>query len=105
MRLQSLSIPHSTRTDLGLKHYLAAVEPPTRLRLHRWNVSDAGLKELAGLRNLQRLDLWGTQVTDAGVEHLKGLTKLQVLQLDRTQVTDEGVKRLQEALPNCKIER
>lgn len=45
-----------------------------------------------------------TGVTDAGWKHLKGLTNLQALALSRTQVTDDGVKKLQQALPNCKIE-
>src|SRR5688500_10654940 len=31
MKLESLTIPESARTDLGLKHYLAALAPPTRL--------------------------------------------------------------------------
>ncbi len=46
----------------------------------RWQlapkVTDAGLKHLKGLTNLQSLDLGQTQVTDAGLEPLKGLTQL-----------------------------
>jgi internalin A len=43
------------------------------------NVTDSGLKELAGLRNLHSLYLFGTKVTDA------------------------GLKELQKALPDCEI--
>lgn len=68
-------------------------------------VIDAGLEHLKGLTQLQMLTLDGTQVTDAGLEHLKGLVQLQMLDLRDTRVTDEGVKRLQQALPNCKINR
>ena len=50
------------------------------------------------------VDLNGTEVTDAGLVHLKGLTQLQTLGLSFTKVIDEGIKKLQEALPNCKIE-
>jgi len=33
------------------------------------------------------------------------LTQLRTLDLSDTKVTDQGVKKLQQALPNCKIER
>jgi hypothetical protein len=54
---------------------------------------------------LQSLDLSYTRITDAGLEHLRGLTNLALLNLRDTQVTDGGVKKLEEALPNCKINR
>jgi hypothetical protein len=34
-------------------------------------VTDAGLKHLAALKNLKRLNLWDTNVTDAGAKWLK----------------------------------
>jgi hypothetical protein len=46
-----------------------------------------------------------TAITDAGLRHLERLPQLQELWLNGTNVTDEGVKELQQALPNCKIER
>ncbi len=55
-------------------------------------MTDAGLKELAGLKSLQTLDLRNTQVTDAGLKELAGLKSLQKLDLDSTQVTDAGLK-------------
>jgi hypothetical protein len=39
-------------------------------------ITDAGLENLRGLKQLQGLDLGGTQITDAGLAHLKGLTQL-----------------------------
>ena len=60
---------------------------------------------LKGLTQLATLDLRYTQVTDASLNHLKELTQLQTLYLGGTKVTDEGVKKLQQALPNCEIER
>jgi internalin A len=44
-------------------------------------ITDAGLKELAGLNNLQWLDLTGTRITDAGLKELAGLKNLQWLTL------------------------
>ena len=66
-------------------------------------MTDAGLKHLEGLTQLQWLSLNDTKISDAGLEHLKGLTQLQSLWLLRTKVTDAGVKKLQQALPNCPI--
>jgi len=67
-------------------------------------VTDAGLVHLKGLANLEELRLDDTNVTDAGLEHLEGLTSLKGLYLYETKVTDDGVKKLQDALPDCKIE-
>jgi hypothetical protein len=44
-------------------------------------------------------------VTDAGLKQLAGLKSLQWLNLRGTQVTAAGVKKLQEALPGCQIIR
>lgn len=74
-------------------------------QLSRRLLTDAGVKELVGLKQLKTLNLAGTQVTDAGVEQLRGLTKLRLLNLRDTKVTDEGVEKLQQALPKCKIIR
>ena len=53
-------------------------------------MTDAGLKELAGLKSLQRLNLSATGVTDAGLKELAGL-KLKTLVLPFT-LTDLGLK-------------
>ena len=39
------------------------------------------------------------------IAQLKVLTNLQTLNLHNTQVTNAGVTELQQALPNCKIEK
>jgi internalin A len=64
-------------------------------------VTDAGLKELADLKNLTTLSLFGTQVSDAGLKELSGLKNLTTLDLDSTQVT--GVAELKKSLPKCHI--
>jgi Leucine-rich repeat (LRR) protein len=69
---------------------------PFGLYLKGLQVTDAGLKELAGLKNLQSLDLGNTQVTDVGVKELGALKNLELLYLGRTQVTDVGLKGLLE---------
>lgn len=67
-------------------------------------VTDAGLKELDGLKNLTVLSLGETKVTDVGLKELAAHKELTSLNLFRTKVTDVGVTDLQKALPKCKIE-
>jgi hypothetical protein len=89
-------------TDAGLKE-LVGLKGLQSLSLGGTKVTDAGLKELAELKGLQRLELSSTKVTDAGLKELAGLKGLQTLYLSDTNVTDEGVKELRKALPDCLI--
>lgn len=101
--------------EIGLLHCLdqagaggerpRSAEEITSLALCRSPVTDAGLRELAGLRNLTWLDLRDTWVTDVGLKELAGLKRLATLLLQGTQVTEAGVAKLQKALPKCTIKR
>jgi hypothetical protein len=51
---------------------------------------------------LQFLNLSETQVTDAGLKELTGLKGLQLLSLP-TRVTDAGLQELRKALPACEF--
>ena len=102
-QLQGLDFFGSQVTDAGLVH-LRWLRRLQLLGLQSTRITDAGLVHLEEMKELQQLVLTGTTVTDAGLEHLKGLTHLQELYLVNTKVTDHGIKKLQQALPNCKIE-
>jgi hypothetical protein len=81
-------------TDAGLKH-LAELKQLQSLTIHHCMVSDAGLNALAGLTELQSLNLQAcVTVTDAGLNELAGLTRMQTLDLSFTRVTDAGLKEL-----------
>ncbi len=80
-------------------------KPIIGINLMAAKVTDEGLKELAGLENLQTLFLAGTAITDAGLKELAKLKNLTTLVLRSTKVTNNGVKELQKALPNCKINK
>ena len=73
------------------------------LDLRGTNITDAGLEDLIGLRNLQWLDLCETQITDAGVVRLKVLNRLTVLRIQGTQVTNSGIVESRRAVPNLSI--
>lgn len=91
-------------TDAEVAH-LESLPKLRELFLGSAAITDAGLKHLAGLTQLQKLGIGYTRVSDAGLEHLVALTHLDWLGMEGTGVTDEGVTKLQQALPNCKIER
>ncbi len=101
--LQSLRLGGDSVTDADLED-LKGLTSLQRLDLSVTNVTDAGLEHLKVLTILQRLTLSAPKVTDAGLEHLKGLTNLHALHLWTPKVTGEGLKKLQQALPNCKID-
>jgi len=62
--------------DVALKEM-----PVFRVDLHFSKVADADLSQLAGLKKLQLLNLCGTQVTDEGMKNLNGLKELKWLYL------------------------
>ena len=94
LELKELTLPSQAQTDLGLKHYVAAVTTPTKLRLSRWSIGGASLAHLAGLTNLKELDLSYSWINDAGLVHLKGLTNLEQLNLYLSRITDAGLVHL-----------
>src|SRR5688572_8041561 len=70
-------------------------KPVTAVDFTRVQVTDAGLKELAHLKQLTSLDVWGTKVTDAGLKELAHLKQLTWLRLGEAYaVTDAGLKEL-----------
>ena len=56
-----------------------------------------------GFERVRQLDLSNTQITDAGLKEVAKMKQLIVLILDDTTVTKAGVAQLQKALPKCKI--
>jgi hypothetical protein len=81
--------------DAELEKLAAAGNDLIWLDLSRTRITDAGLKVLGKMPNLEHLDLRGTAVGDAGVEALVPLRNLQTLGLYGTAVTDAGLSALQ----------
>lgn len=88
-----LNLDNTQVSDDGLKH-LAGMTSLTKLRLSNTQIKGEGLKHLAGLMQLPNLTLSHTQVGDEGLKHLAGLTNLGWLDLSHTQVSDEGLTHL-----------
>ena len=79
--------------DDGLR-VVAGLASLERIDLDGAEVGDAGLAHLGGLAKIRDLNLSLTEVTDAGLIHLRGLTRLRRLQLQGTRVTNAGVAHL-----------
>ena len=85
------SSPGGTRiTDAGLLH-IAGLTDLQELNLACTDFTDAGLLFLGRLTRLEYLVLGGTQISDAGLVHIAGLSDLQDLNLTGTDVTDAGL--------------
>ena len=88
-------------TDEALAH-IGRLTSLTHLYLHQGQFTDAGVKHLAGLKNLTRLVLGGNEpITDAGLATLLALKTLEDLRISYTSVSDAGMKMLQQ-LPRLK---
>lgn len=80
--------------DAGLAPLAPMADKISSMDLAKTKVTDAGLKALAGYKNLKELHLEGTGISDAGLDHLKDLTSLEYLNLYNTKVTDAGMGKL-----------
>ena len=99
-----LNLGGTAVTDAGLKQ-LSGLKNLRRLHLEKTAISDEGLAALKGLAELRYLNLYGTKVSDKGLAALTGLKNLENLYLWQTPVTDAGAAELQKALPKVKINR
>lgn len=97
-KISSLDLARTKVTDAGLKA-VAGMKNLTELRLDGTSVGDAGLDHLKGLAALEYLNLYNTKVTDAGIQKLAGMPKLKALYVWQTGVTKAGVAQLRPKLP------
>jgi internalin A len=89
-------------TNEGVKH-LAGLQELHTLDLSYTKVTEAGLKDLAGLKALRRLNLHGVKMTPAGFKELATFKHLQALGIARTGLTGPVLQELKQALPGCQI--
>uniref|UniRef100_A0A1J3HD17 F-box/LRR-repeat protein 14 n=1 Tax=Noccaea caerulescens TaxID=107243 RepID=A0A1J3HD17_NOCCA len=76
-------------TDAGIKH-LQSVANLEKLWISQTGVTEAGISLLASLQNLSLLDLGGLPVTDHNLSSLQALTKLEYLDIWGSNVTNHG---------------
>jgi hypothetical protein len=82
---------------------LASLKNLNRLHLEKSTVDDASLAHVAVLPRLEYLNLYGTGVTDAGLEHLKTAKRLRKLYLWQTKVGYDPALALQAGTPGLEV--
>jgi hypothetical protein len=94
-------------TDANLRHL---VDLPNLERLSLVEegggmvITDAGLVHVGKMKNLKTLMIIGMpQVTDAGLNSLHGLSQLEQLVVRRTAASENGLAQLYKALPDCYV--
>jgi hypothetical protein len=92
-------------TDQGITHLDGLSQLRTLIIDGNTHVTDAGLGRLAKLPQLEQLDLMSDAITDAGLDNLRGQNHLKKAWILGPRITDAGLKRLEQALPNCRIDR
>jgi len=97
-----LKLWYTQITDAGL-HEIAAMKNLTCLDLSETGITDAGLKELVGLQKLTTLNVNRTKISNAGLKTLAGLKNLVHLDVAFTKVTDAAVAEFCKELPKCNV--
>src|SRR5262252_4527083 len=99
LNLQDALLDDSVLVDIGKFTEL------TRLRLSHNELTDRTVAKLAGLKKLERLNLYSnTGITDASVEVLARLPELKRLDVWNTGVTEKGMARLRELRPDLELQ-
>ena len=84
---------HGTKTTDALLKEVAKLQQLEQLWLEGTQITDEGLKEVAKLQNLIGLGL-PPQITDEGLKEVAKLRNLTNLGFIDTKITDEGVKEV-----------
>lgn len=87
--IETLHLESSSLDDAGLKQ-LAELRELRKLYLDQTKITNSGLESLRRLSNLQHLSLTGTSISDNGLAELSGCGQLAFLYLDETPVTGSG---------------
>lgn len=101
--LTHLTLERNDLSDLGPEP-LAGMTKMEHLSLENSKASDAVLQAVKNMPNLKSLNLgYASKVSDAGLPNLYGLKQLADISLIGTEVTPSGVEKLKAALPKAKI--
>jgi hypothetical protein len=90
---RTLHWPTDRITDAGLK-YLAPMTEMQELWLPQTPITNAGLAYLSGMTQLTTLDLSQAAITDAGLAHLAQMTQMEYLFMWHTKITGAGLAHL-----------
>lgn len=90
-------LPPSTRVE-----EIAGLQALKHLGLRIHEISDAGMRGIASMRNLEVLALQDTSISDEQFALLRGHSKLRSILMDGQKLTEEELSRTIESIPNLK---
>lgn len=98
--LESLNIISTKFND----DWMPSLAQLTNLKVLRFTnngkLTDAGMAQLAGLKNLENFSFVGTQMTGKAYARFEGFTKLTRVSHRGSSIDDEGLRQLCDHLPN-----
>ena len=98
--LESLNIISTKFNDDWVPHLAGLTNLKTLRVVNNGKLTDAGMEQLAGLKNLENFNFVGTAITGAAYAKFDGFTKLTRISHRGSSINDEGLKQLCEHLPN-----
>ncbi|MDB5320015.1 MAG: protein-coupled receptor [Phycisphaerales bacterium] len=99
-RLESLNVISTKFNDAWMPHIAKLTNLKTLRFTNNGKLTDAGMEQLAGLRNLVQFSVVGTQITGRAYAKFDGFTKLTRVSHRGSQIDDEGLKELCDHVPN-----
>jgi hypothetical protein len=80
-----------------------ADHPMVAIRLNSPHATDGLMSVLRAFPKLKSIDVSYSRVTDIGLQQFVGMKQLEELNIKNTNVTDQGRLMLRQALPDCNI--
>ncbi len=103
LELRNLFAQASGMTDVGVKLIAGLKQLETLDLSDNFGVTDTCMEDLKALKSLKILNVSGTELTDKAVVALKEMKTLTELNVEATRISVAGVEALKNALPNTKI--
>ena len=98
--LESLNVISTKFSDDWMPHIAKLTNLRTLRFTNNGKITDAGMEQLAGLKNLEQFSFVGTQITGKAYAKFEGFTKLVKVSHRGSSIDDEGLKQLCDHLPN-----
>lgn len=89
-------------TDRSMKE-LAGIKHLNKLHLENTAISDEGISALGEVPFLEYLNLIGTKVSDASVQKIAAMKSLKSLYVWKSAISDEGIEQLKKLRPDLTV--
>ena len=98
--LESLNVISTKFSDDWMPNIAKLTKLKTLRFTNNGKLTDAGMEQLAGLKDLEVFSFVGTQITGKAYAKFDGFTKLTKVSHRGSSIDDEGLKQLCDHLPN-----